>query len=77
MNEITPINTVKDLIDLWPSRQVLADEIATSKARVDKWPANGIPAWFHARVLKAGRARGFAITADDLVRLHDKPSEAA
>lgn len=64
--------SIKQLIDLWPSRKALAEDIDTSKDRVDKWAQSGsIPAKFHAAVLKAAAARSFIITAEDLVRLHD------
>jgi len=66
-------STVKQLIDMWPTRKVLADEIGTSKERVDKWAQTGsIPARFHAAVLRAARQREFVVTADDIVRLHDQ-----
>ncbi len=67
------ISTVKQLIDLWPARKVLAQEIGASKERVDKWAQSGsIPARFHAAILRAASARSFAVTADDIVRLHDQ-----
>ena len=68
------IETVKDLIDLWPTRKVLAEDVATTKERVDKWAQTGsIPARFHAAVLRAATVRGFEVTADDIVRMHDRP----
>lgn len=67
------ISTVKQLIDLWPTRKVLADEIGTSKERVDKWAQSGsIPARFHAAVLRAAGLRAFPVSAEDIVRLHDQ-----
>ena len=72
------IPTIKQLIDLWPTRKVLAEDVGASKDRVDKWAQTGsIPAKFHARVIRAAGSRGFAVTADDLVRLHDQTSGEA
>jgi hypothetical protein len=72
------IQTIKALIDLWPSRAELAGDLDTSVDRVHKWakPGGSIPAWFHADLLRAASARGFTVSADDLVRLHDKQRAA-
>lgn len=68
------ISSIRALIDAWPSRAALASEIDVSTARVHKWAKHGaIPARFHARILRAAVPRGFAVTAEDLVRLHDRP----
>ncbi|SFR40614.1 hypothetical protein SAMN04488005_1528 [Yoonia tamlensis] len=68
------IQTIKDLIDLWPFRRTLADEVGVSADRVHKWAlSNAIPAAFHAQVIQCGVARGFPIDADLIVRLHAKP----
>jgi hypothetical protein len=73
-----PITTIKQLIDLWPARRVLAEELATTKDRVDKWAQSGsIPARFHGPLLRAAARRGFSVTADDMVRLHDGPEGEA
>lgn len=72
------IATIKDLIDLWPARRDLAADIGVSLDRVHKWAqAQSIPARFHRRVLESAAVRGFSVTADDLVRLHDQPNEDA
>ena len=69
------VTSVRELIDLWPSRRELADDLQTTKDRVDKWArALSIPARYHAGILRAALARGFAVSAEDLVRLHDLPS---
>lgn len=70
---MTEIASIRQLIDLWPTRKTLADDLGTSKERVDKWAQTGsIPARFHAGILRAAGQREFAVTADDLVRLHDQ-----
>jgi hypothetical protein len=66
--------TVKSLIDEWPTRRTLAEEVGVSADRVHKWAAsNAIPASFHARVIELGIARGIPIDAELMVRLHAKP----
>ncbi len=70
------IASVSDLIGLWPNRAACAADIATSKARVDKWAqVNSIPARFHRSLIDSARARGFeGVTADLLADLHDARS---
>lgn len=73
---MTEISSIKALIKCWPTRKDLADDLAVSKERVDKWAqTESIPARFHAAVIRAAAVRGIAVTAADLVRLHD--SDAA
>jgi len=68
------IQTTKDLIDMWPSRRALADEVGVSADRVHKWAlSNAIPSGFHAWVIQLGVARGFPVDADLIVKLHAKP----
>lgn len=78
MQEKIAIQDVRGLIDLWPTRRELADEVFTTVDRVHKWAQSGaIPARFHARFLRAADLRGFDVTAEVLVRLHDVPGQAA
>lgn len=71
------IQTVRDIVDLWPSRAALAVDISTDEDsvpvdRIHKWPQQGgIPAQYHWRILQAARKRGFALTAEDIARVHD------
>lgn len=79
---MTEPKTVKALIDLWPARKELASDIGTTVDRVHKWAAAGaVPARFHQRIIDAGARRGFPLSANLLVRLHDiaagTPSEDA
>ncbi|HMO73135.1 MAG TPA: hypothetical protein PKC84_16095 [Paracoccaceae bacterium] len=70
--------TVREIIDLWPTRRDLARDVGTTEARVHRWAArNSIPARFHAGVLRAGRLRAFGVTADELVAAHDGVAEDA
>jgi hypothetical protein len=68
------ISTVFDLIAHWPRRQDLADDIGISLDRVHKWAkAGSIPAWYHAAIIRAARAREIGLTAEDMVAMHDRP----
>lgn len=67
--EKTP--TVFDLISMWPTRRALSEDIGVSVDRVHKWATAGtIPAKFHLGILEAAQVRGFAITAEQMVRMH-------
>ena len=69
--------SVKQIIDLWPSRAALAGAIRSSEGavpldRVHKWAQTGsIPARYWAALISSARAQGFVLTADDLVAVHD------
>ena len=64
--------SIKALIKCWPTRKDLADDLVVSKERVDKWAqTESIPARYHAAVMRSACKRGIAVSADDLVRLHD------
>ena len=71
------------IIDLWPTRPALAAAISipedvVTKDRVDKWARRGvIPARYWSRVMTAARAKGVALTADDLVAAHSAKVRAA
>lgn len=79
MNSLT---TIRAIIDLWPSRAALADDISVpgdrvSAAQVHKWAERGtIPAPFHARLLRAAHHRGFVLTAELIVAAHDQRSSS-
>ena len=75
--------SVREIIDLWPTRADLASDLSdycskpVSAPRVHKWAraGGGIPAEFHAGVIACATLRGFAVSAEDLVRLHDVRQE--
>lgn len=72
------IRTISDMLSLWPSRKAVADDLQTTVGRVHKWAqTDSIPAVFHARLVRAAARRAIPITAEDLVRLHDRPEAAA
>ena len=68
---------------MWASRAALAVDLSglgepVSADRVHKWAQSGaIPAVYHGRILRAAAARGYQLTADDLVRAHDIRGEDA
>jgi hypothetical protein len=71
--------TVREIIDLWPSRSALVEDIRTEDDSVTldvvhKWAQrNSIPAGYHALVLGAGLRRAIALTADEIVAAHARP----
>lgn len=69
-----PLETVRDLIALWPSRRVLGLSIGVDKARIDKWAqTESIPARYHRRIIEAAQNAGHLfVTADVLVEMHDR-----
>jgi len=65
-------DSIRALIDTWPSRKEFAADVGVKVDRVQKWAQTGsIPARFHGRIIRAGALRGVVVTADDLVSLHD------
>jgi hypothetical protein len=72
------IPTIRDLVNLWPTRADLAGEMTTLAAsrpvsvhQVHKWAETGsIPAKYHFQLVAAARNRDFPVTADLLIRLH-------
>ena len=66
-------NPITELLNSWPTRQVLADEIGANVAAVHKWAtANRIPARWHHRVVKAAQAKGLEhVTPDWMIWHHD------
>lgn len=69
---MSEMRTVRDLIALWPTHRSLAEDVGAPLSRVQKWPqAGAVPAKYHYRLHKAAVRRGFAVTAEDIARLHD------
>lgn len=70
--------SIRDLVNLWPSRSALADDMtrlakkrSVSIHQVNKWAVTGsIPAKYHYQFLQAAQGRNLPVTADVLVRLH-------
>ena len=73
-------NPIKELIDTWPTRKALADEIGARTDAVHKWAAAGrIPADWQAAVLSAARKQDKLahVTAEWLVDQHRREAGAA
>ena len=72
------ISSVRDLVNLWPTRSELAQDLMSTcsslkvtTAQVHKWAEKGsIPPKYQHSILVAGRRRGFDITAELIVSLH-------
>lgn len=65
--------TVRNLIDQWPVRRDLASDLGVTVDRVNKWVrVESIPARYHAGLLRAAWRRGYSVSAEDLVRMHDR-----
>ena len=74
---------IKELIDQWPSRSVLAADLLeitgepVSVERVHKWAqAGSIPSGFQAHVLSAAKLRGIVVSPNEMLRLHAVPASA-
>ena len=75
---MTQISTIRSLLDQWPTRKDLADDIECSVDRIHKWVRSGsIPARFHGRVMRSAADRGITVSAETMIALHDKTNEAA
>ena len=67
------------LIDRWPSRKALADEIGASEAQVHKWARFGrIPSEWQFPVMQAAKSHGFDhVTAEWMLEAHHRERGAA
>jgi len=71
---------IEELIFAWPkpgSVNLAADlnmpDHPVKRQRVDRWCRVGsIPAKYFGSIIRAAQSRGIVLTADDLVRIHDK-----
>jgi hypothetical protein len=77
--------TPRDIINLWPTRAALAEDISAviattvSSGKVHKWAANqSIPAMYHDAVVRAAHRRGYDLSAERLMAAHAfRPKRAA
>jgi hypothetical protein len=65
-------NHIRDLIDRWPTRKALADEVGANTASVHKWATTGrVPPRWQLAVIRAAQARGVAhVTAEWMIEVH-------
>lgn len=72
------ISSIRDLVNLWPLRSALADDInaaagfrLVTTAQVHKWAEKqSVPAKYHHFLILAGQRRSYLVTAEMMVRLH-------
>lgn len=75
---MSKIDTIRDLIEAWPSRAQLADDVGASLDSVHKWATRQvIPRHYQALVLSAAAARDIPITAERLVEINARRGAAA
>jgi hypothetical protein len=73
-------NPIRDLIDTWPTRKALAEQIGANPEAVHKWAASGrIPSdWQAAVVIAARDLQGLEhVTADWMLEKHRREAGAA
>lgn len=66
------ISSIRELIDAWPTRKALADEVGANVEAVHKWASvNRIPADWQAAVIVAALNMGLkGINGDWMVKQH-------
>lgn len=82
---MSKVSSITDLVNLWPTRAALADdigvvspEVKVTASQVHKWAEkNSIRAIYHKAVLLAAQSRGFPVTAELIVALHAPRKDAA
>jgi len=68
MNE--RFGSFRDVVELWPTRELCAAEVGASPAQVSKWwQRDSIPDRWWRSVLATSRAKDSGLTADALARL--------
>ena len=67
-------NPIRDLIDTWPTRKALADQIGATPDAVHKWAASGrIPSDWQAAVVVAARNNGHThVNGDWMIERHQR-----
>jgi hypothetical protein len=72
-------NPITTLINDWPTRRALANELGAKEAAVHKWAASGrIPSEWQNKVVQAARRRGLRyVTPAWMLAQHDRKSEGA
>lgn len=75
---MSQIFSFREVIDLWPTREVLGAEIGLPPNSVSKWwQRDSIPAEWWTALLGLERARNACLTADLLADLASKRETAA
>lgn len=69
--------TIKSIINQWPRRADLADDLNVSVARVHKWAqCASIPSEFWADIVDCGARRGYQVDLTTLAELHRRDRAA-
>lgn len=64
------INSFRDVIELWPSRQAMASDVPAPASTVSKWwQRDSIPSEWWSSVLNTDTAKSNEITSDKLTVL--------
>lgn len=79
------ILSIRDLVNLWPTRAALAADIncvspvlGVTTSQVHKWAEKGsIPARYQYSILQAARTRGLDVSAELLLSLQHPAEDAA
>ena len=72
------MNSVTDILAIWPSRQALADEIGAPVQNVHKWAQHqSIPAKYDVAIVEAAKARGVALDFEAIARIRAAAMGAA
>ena len=61
--------TFSDVIELWPTAAELAREISVKEVTVRAWKFRTIPAEYWKDIEAAAKARGLAVSIDDLAEM--------
>jgi len=67
------MRTFRDIIETWPTPDVLATEVGANAEAVRKWrQRDSIPAEWWLPVVNAGKARGIRLSVDEFVTILSK-----
>lgn len=68
--DMSDMSSFRAVIELWPSREAMADDTGARASAVSKWwQRDAIPAEWWASVLSTDKAREKAVTAEVLTTL--------
>lgn len=62
---------VRTLLERWPSRAVIAQDLDVPYPTVGTWYRTGsVPQWYFTALLASAAARGIPLTAEELAQAH-------
>lgn len=66
----------KHVIKAWPSRRIMADDLAVNLKTVQLWYfRNSIPVRYWPDIIEAGNRRGIRLSSDELLRIDARSRE--